>query len=150
VALLDPPRLSEPKGDAGALLDSRRGGLMRVWKVVVLMNLALVVGVGWGWVRWGRMVARLETELVQARTVGAAIEREWKVRGVVRAVLPDIGVIVVTHEEIPGLMTSMTMGFRVASPKIQEGLSVGDAVRFTLRGTPPNVVVTAVDRTATP
>jgi Cu/Ag efflux protein CusF len=121
---------------------------MRVWKVVVLVNLALVVGVGWGWVHWGRTAARLEAELAKARTVGAAVEREWKVRGVVRAVLLDIGVIVVTHEEIPGLMTPMTMGFRVASPNIQEGLSVGDAVRFTLRGTPPNVVVTAIERTA--
>lgn len=122
---------------------------MRVWKVVVLLNLALAVGAGWGWVRWGRAVARLEAELARARTVGAVGEREWKVRGVIRALLPDVGVVVVTHEEIPGLMTAMTMGFRVASPGIQEGLSVGDAVRFTLRGTPPNVVVTAIDR-ATP
>jgi Cu/Ag efflux protein CusF len=119
---------------------------MRIWKVVVLLNLALVAGVGWGWVRWGRAVARLEADLAQARTVGAAVEREWKVRGVIRALLPEAGLIVVTHDEIPGLMSPMTMGFRVASPGIQEGLSVGDAVRFTLRGTPPNVVVTAIER----
>ena len=28
-----------------------------------------------------------------------------------------------------------------------EGVSVGDAVRFTLRGAPPNVQITAIDKT---
>ena len=65
-----------------------------------------------------------------------------------RAVLPDLDVVVLTHEEIPGLMTPMTMGFRTASPQIHAGLSPGDAVRFTLRGTPPaSVVVTAIEKT---
>jgi hypothetical protein len=39
------------------------------------------------------------------------------------------------------------MGFRMASPKIQERVEVGDAVRFTLRGTLPNLVLVAVDKT---
>jgi len=39
------------------------------------------------------------------------------------------------------------MGFRTASSKITEGVSVGDAVRFTLRGAPPNVLITAIDKT---
>ena len=43
-------------------------------------------------------------------------------------------------------MPPMTMGFRVASPKIQEAVSVGDEVRFTLRGMPPNVAVTAIEK----
>jgi hypothetical protein len=38
------------------------------------------------------------------------------------------------------------MGFRVASPKIQEAVSVGDAVRFTLRGVLPNLAVTAIEK----
>jgi Cu/Ag efflux protein CusF len=119
--------------------------MIRVWKVVILLNLALVVGVGWGWVRWGRTNARLQAELADARTAAAAVERQWQVRGVVRAVLPEVGLIVLTHEEIPGFMTPMTMGFRLASPKVADSVSVGDAVRFTLRGTPPNVVVTAIE-----
>lgn len=118
---------------------------MRVWKVVLLLNLALVVGAGWGWARWGRTNARLQAELVDARSAATAVERQWQIRGVVRALLPEIGVIVLTHDEIPGFMTPMTMGFRVASPSVVEGVSVGDAVRFTLRGTPPNVVVTAIE-----
>ena len=40
----------------------------------------------------------------------------------------------------------MTMGFRVASPKIHEAVSVGDAVRFTLQGVLPNVAVTTIEK----
>ena len=121
---------------------------MRAWKVVVLLNLALLVGVGWGYVWWGRQVERLQRDLAAARSIRTGVEREWTVNGVVRAILPDIDVIVLTHEEIPGYMTPMTMGFRAASPKIYEGLRIGDAVRFTLRGAPPNVKVTALEKVA--
>ena len=64
----------------------------------------------------------------------------------VRAVLADIDVVVLTHEEIPGYMPSMTMGFRASSPKIYESVQIGDAVRFTLRGTPPNLALVAVEK----
>ena len=112
---------------------------MRAWKVVVLLNLALVVGVGWGYVFWGLKVARLDRELALARAVASSgVEREWVVAGVVRAILPELDVLVITHGEITGLM---------ASPKIHEGLSIGDEVRFTLRGVPPNVAVTAIEKT---
>jgi Cu/Ag efflux protein CusF len=119
---------------------------MRPWKVALLLNLALVLGVGWGYVWWGRQVERLERELVEARAQAAGVEREWRLSGVVRAVLPDIGVVVLTHQEIPGFMAPMTMGFRTASPKIYDGVQVGDEVRFTLRGAPPNVVITALEK----
>jgi hypothetical protein len=42
----------------------------------------------------------------------------------------------------------MTMGFRTASPKIYEAVDVGDAVRFTLQGTPPNLAIVAVEKVA--
>jgi Cu/Ag efflux protein CusF len=118
---------------------------MRVWRVVILLVLALLVGVGWGYLWWGRHVTRLTGELAEARAVVGGT-REYRAEGVVRAVLPDIDVIVITHEEIPGYMPSMTMGFRATSPKIYERLDVGDAVRFTLRGTPPNLAVVAVEK----
>jgi len=124
---------------------------MRAWKAVVLLNLALAVGVGWGYAFWGLRAARLERELAAARAAAAAVaavEREWTVDGVVRAVFPEISVLVITHGEIAGFMPAMTMGFRTASPKIQEAVSVGDAVRFTIRGIPPNVAVTAIEKIA--
>ena len=121
---------------------------MRAWKVVGLLNLALVVGVGWGYVFWGLKVARLDRELALVRAVASSgVEREWVVAGVVRAILPELDVLVITHGEITGLMAPMTMGFRTASPKIHEGISIGDEVRFTLRGVPPNVAVTAIEKT---
>jgi Cu/Ag efflux protein CusF len=121
---------------------------LRPWKVVLLVNLALVLGVGWGYVWWGRQVVRLQRELAVARTLRQGLEREWRVNGVVRAVLADLDVVVITHEEIPGYMTPMTMGFRALSPKIYEGIRIGDAVRFTLRGAPPNVRIIALEKVA--
>jgi Cu/Ag efflux protein CusF len=120
---------------------------MRAWKAVLLINVALVLGVGWGYAFWGLRVGRLERQLAEAKAAAeSGIERQWTVDGVVRAILPELGVLVLTHGEIPGFMPAMTMGFRVASPKIQEAVSVGDAVRFTLRGVPPNVAVTTIEK----
>lgn len=122
---------------------------MRVWKVVVLVDLAVVLGVGAGYLWWGRQAARLDRELAQARAVQMTVERQWTVRGVVRAVLPDANLVVLSHEEIPGYMPAMTMGFRAAAPQIYDGVQIGDAVRFTVRGVPPNMVLTGLERAPT-
>jgi Cu/Ag efflux protein CusF len=122
---------------------------MRVWKVVVLVDLAVLLGVGAGYLWWGRQAARLERELAQARAVQMTVEREWTVRGVVRAVMPEANLVVLSHEEIPGYMPAMTMGFRVAAPQIYDGVQIGDAVRFTVRGVPPNMVLTGLERAPT-
>jgi len=120
---------------------------MRAWKAVVLINLALLVGVGWGYAFWGLRAARFQRELAEAQAAAATgVERQWVVDGVVRAIFPELGVIVLTHGDITGYMPAMTMGFRVASPKIQESVSVGDAVRFTLKGVLPNVAITAIEK----
>jgi Cu/Ag efflux protein CusF len=121
---------------------------MRVWKAVLLMNLALLLGLGVGWVWWGRQARRLSEEL-QARVAAVpAGEREFKGAGIVRAGMADLGLMVITHGDIPGYMPPMTMGFRTASPAILESVKPGDAVRFTLRGTPPNLAITAIEKTA--
>jgi Cu/Ag efflux protein CusF len=65
---------------------------------------------------------------------------------VVRAVLPEIGVVVITHDEITGYMPAMTMGFRATSAQVYNGVEVGDAVRFTLGGVPPNVALTSIEK----
>ena len=122
---------------------------MAVSRVVVLLNLALAIGLGWGYLWWGRDVTRLTRELTEARAAAAG-PREYRADGVVRAVLPDINVIVITHEEIPGYMPAMTMGFRAMSPRIYESVHIGDAVRFTLRGTPPNMAIAAVEKLDSP
>ena len=120
---------------------------MRLWRVVLLLNLALGVGVLVGWLAWGREIPRLERRLLESRqrvlVVGG--EQTWIVKGVVRAVIPEIQVVVLTHDEIPGFMPAgMTMGFKVQNPKTLEGARPGDVVRFTLTGVPPDVQITAL------
>ena len=118
---------------------------MAVWKVVLLLDLALALGVGGGYVWWGRQVDRLRRELVEARAAVAG-PREFHAEGVIRAVLPEIGLVVITHEEIAGYMPAMTMGFRASSPKIYDAVEVGDIVRFTLGGVPPNLALTSIEK----
>jgi len=118
---------------------------MAVWKVVLLIDLALALGVGGGYVWWGRNVDRLGRELAEARAAAAG-PREFHAEGVIRAVLPEIGIVVITHDEIAGYMPAMTMGFRATSPKVYDAVEVGDAVRFTLSGVPPNLALTAIEK----
>jgi Cu/Ag efflux protein CusF len=121
---------------------------MRLWRVVVLVNLAMGVGLLLGYVAWGRQIPQLQREinLARQRTAVQGVEQTWAVQGVVRAVLPEINVVIVTHEQISGYMPAMTMGFRARDPKVYEGLEVGDSIRFTIRGIPPNVLITEISR----
>lgn len=122
---------------------------MRLWRVVLLINLALALGLMLGYLAWGREVSRLDRELDQARRQQAVGDgRSWQSRGVVRAVLPELNVVVLTHDELTGYMGSMTMGFRVHDPKLYDGLDIGDVVRFTLSGTPPDVEITSIVKQA--
>jgi Cu/Ag efflux protein CusF len=123
---------------------------MRLWRVVLLINLALGVGLLFGYLAWGREAVRLGQELEQAKRQQSIVgtQRTWQSRGVVRAVLPDLNVVVLTHEELTGYMGPMTMGFRVHDPRLYEGLDIGDTVRFTLTGVPPNVEITALTKEA--
>lgn len=119
---------------------------MKLWRAVLLLNLALAVGVVLGWLAWGREVSRLEARLGQSqRVVVIGGEQTWVVKGVVRAVIPEIQILVLTHDEIPGYMSAgMTMGFKVKDAKLLERAHVGDVVRFTLTGVPPDLQITAL------
>jgi Cu/Ag efflux protein CusF len=120
---------------------------MRLWRVVLLVNLALALGFLLGYLAWGRPFLRLERELELARQQSPpGVERTWTVRGVVRAIFPDRNMIIVTHEDLPGYMPSMTMGFAVRDPRLYAGLDIGETIRFTVTGVPPNVVITAIAR----
>jgi Cu/Ag efflux protein CusF len=136
--------------------------MMPVWQVVLLVNLALGVGMGVGYASWGRQVKSLEQDLdaararierlereLKARAAGApAGEQQWEARGVVRAIFPGSDMLVITHEEIQGLMPAMTMGFRAASPGIREAVRLGQSIRFTLRGRGRDVAIVAVEKSA--
>jgi len=77
-------------------------------------------------------------------------DRTWTVHGVVRSVIPRLGVVFLTHEAIPGLMEGMTMGFEADDPKILTGLTPGDPVRFTIRQEGDRVRLQAIEKVAGP
>jgi len=64
-------------------------------------------------------------------SLGAA-ERVFDVTGVVRAPLKN-GRVVISHEDIPGFMPAMTMGFTLSNPTEAVTLVVGDKVKFHFR-----------------
>ena len=59
-------------------------------------------------------------------------EQLWEGRGIVRAVYPRL--LIVTHEEIPGLLPARTTGFRLADPAVPGRARAGDPIRFWLQG----------------
>jgi hypothetical protein len=105
--------------------------MMPVWQVALILNLVFAVGLGLGYAGWGRRVAALDRDVDAARA--RAGEQQWEGRGVVRAAYPQL--LIITHEEIRGLLPARTTSFRAASPALREMVRVGDPVRFALRGT---------------
>jgi hypothetical protein len=119
---------------------------MRMWQVVLLMNLTLAVGLGIGYGVWGRRMAETsaETKTAQAQVQQLTREREacfaggrvgeqlWEGRGVVRAVYPRL--VMITHEEIGGLLPARTTSFHLADPSVVGQARAGDSVRFWLLG----------------
>ncbi|OKO80861.1 copper-binding protein [Bradyrhizobium sp. AS23.2] len=118
-----------------------------MWQVAILVNLALAVGLGFGYVAWGHRLATRDSEVktVQAQVEQLTREREacfagarsgeqlWEGRGIVRAVYPRV--LIVTHEEIPGLFPARTTGFRLADSANGARAHAGDPIRFWLQGT---------------
>ncbi len=122
---------------------------MRPWKVVLLVDLALALGLGGGYLWWARENRALRQDLATARRAVEAqrgAERSWTARGIVRLVQRGQGVLWLTHETIPGLMEGMTMPFEAADEKLLDGLAPGDAVRFTLRAQNARLLVVAIEK----
>jgi hypothetical protein len=120
---------------------------MPVWQVALVLNLTFAIGLGLGYASWGHRASALDREFDAARAQVERLEREreacasgarageqqWEGRGVVRAIYPQL--LVITHEEIRGLLPARTTGFRTASPKMRDTVRVGDPIRFSLWGT---------------
>ena len=119
---------------------------MRLWKAVILVNLALGIGLGGGYLWWGRDLARLNRELASARQSAALLQgsRTYSAKGIVRTVVPEANAVFITHEEIPGLMRPMTMAFRAEDPKLLKGLLPGDVIQFTLKDTGNQLLLVAL------
>jgi hypothetical protein len=120
---------------------------MPIWQVALVLNLAVGLALGVGYAGWGRRAEALDRELETVRAQVERLERQqqacasgarageqqWNGRGIVRAIYPQL--LLITHEEIPGLLPARTTGFRAALPMLRESIRVGDPIRFSLRGT---------------
>lgn len=73
-----------------------------------------------------------------------ADSRHYEVRGIVRGFAPDRSTIDVEHENIPGLMPSMTMPFTARDSREIAKLRVGDAISFRLTVTDKDASITEV------
>ncbi|HZS34937.1 MAG TPA: copper-binding protein [Methylomirabilota bacterium] len=122
---------------------------MRLWKVVVLLNVALAVGLALGYLWWARDVRALRAEVARLRAEATSSgAQSGTARGIVRTVLPKLGAIYLTHEALPGLMDAMTMGFEVDDPRLLEGLTPGDPVRFTVQREGERIRIVAIEKLA--
>src|SRR5262249_44341774 len=78
---------------------------------------------------------RVERERQACAEGARSGEQQWEGRGVVRAAYPQL--LLITHEEIRGLLPARTTGFRAASLALRDAVRVGDPIRFSLRGAVP-------------
>jgi hypothetical protein len=132
---------------------------MRVWQAALLLNLALALGLGLGYAGWGRRAEALGRDVDTVRSQLERLAREqqacasgarapaqqWSGRGVVRAIYPQM--VVITHEEIGGLLPARTTGFPLAMAASTASLRVGAPIRFSLRGTvADDAAVVAIER----
>src|SRR6478609_1515541 len=58
--------------------------------------------------------------------------RSYQVRGIVRGFAPDRSTVSIQHEDIPGVMPSMTMPFSVKDQKEIADLKIGEGVSFRM------------------
>ena len=120
---------------------------MRLYKAVILANIALALGFLAGSLWRADEVDRLRRELAaakQTRKAQEAAQTTGTALGIVRGVFPEKKLLYLTHEDIPGLMPSMTMGFLAKDPELTQGLLPGDRVQFTVEKTGKDYVAIAL------
>jgi Cu/Ag efflux protein CusF len=128
---------------------------MAVYRVVILVNLALAVGALAGYLWRQSEIDAFRNDLNRARlsTLERSTQpRQWSVNGIIRGSLPNRGALLITHEPIGELMGAMTMAFSVADQRLLDDARAGDRVRFTLVQRNRDLIVVALEReeTATP
>ena len=122
---------------------------MRLYKIVILVDVAFLLGFLAGALWRADEVARLRQELDAARQAVKAqqsAEQRGTAQGIVRGVFPQKRLLYLTHENIPGLMPSMTMQFITEDPKLTADLAAGDRVNFTVQKSGKDYRVIALQR----
>lgn len=101
---------------------------------------------------WGRVATLFcltvaLTGCDRSKTADSA--RSFQVRGIVRALAPDRSAVSVEHENIPGIMPSMTMPFSVQDQKDIARLKIGDAISFRMTITDKDLFIDEVKKIPT-
>jgi Cu/Ag efflux protein CusF len=126
---------------------------MRLYKVLLLVNLGVGVGFLLGSLWWGQEVGRLRHEVEairQSSGTRSSLTGSWSAHGIVRVIAPEINRIFIDHGDIPGLMEAMTMAFEPENPTILNGLAPGDPVRFTLKQKGERLILVGIEKGGNP
>lgn len=83
----------------------------------------------------------LSDNTTASQTPGTQI---YQAKGVVKSIDKNAREIAIAHEEIPGLMSAMTMDFAVKDPAMLETVAPGDAVDFELERSGQGLTVTKI------
>ena len=123
---------------------------MRLYKVIILMNLALAIGFLAGWLWWSSEVDRLRREVAaaEAASTGRQESERHTVVGIVRGFSPETQRLYLTHAGIPGLLPATTTGFPVEDPRLPRALLPGERVQFTVQPKGSELTVVAVHKEA--
>src|SRR5215475_13827663 len=122
---------------------------MRLYKVILLVNLAVGVGFLLGSLWWAQEVGRLRREVIakaQGVTARSPIDASWSAHGIEQVIATEINRIFIEHGDIPGLMEAMSMAFEPEDPKLLTGLAPGDQVRFTLQKKGERLMLVAIQK----
>ena len=89
--------------------------------------------------------AKAGEQKVRAEAPAAAmVQQTVEGEGKVVATVASASQIVVEHGEIKGFMEAMTMGYRVESSALLDGIKAGDKIRFTIDV--PSKAIIKIDR----
>jgi len=72
--------------------------------------------------------------------------KEYDIKGKVVSVMPEMKMVTLDHEEIPGLMKAMKMEYKVEDPKILEGIKSDDQVQGKLKAKAGSYVITKLEK----
>jgi Cu/Ag efflux protein CusF len=122
---------------------------VRAWTFLAL----LLVALGGGFLAI-YLVLTLYVRSIESQAVGVqpptgsrqAEERVYSSEGKVEAVFPDLGVIVIAHREIKGVMPPMTMRLKTGESALLAGIETGDRVRFRLKLAPDHPILIAIEK----
>jgi Cu/Ag efflux protein CusF len=126
---------------------------MRLYKVMLLVNLAVGVGVLFGFLWWGQELGRLRREVTafrQTTSTRPGASGNWSASGIIRVITPEINRIFIDHGDIPGLMEAMTMAFEPEDPNMLKGLAPGDPVRFTVQKKGERLILVGIKKGGNP